>query len=318
MLKRAFVGMWVALMVLVAGPAQAQGGNLKPIRLMYQTTAFGAPIIVALEKGWYEQALNKVGYTLKTSTATFGPPIVEAMAAGQVDIGELGVAPHVVAVARGLPIKAVVTTNIAGESVMVSKDSPIKTIKDLKGKKIAIPGKGTMQDFIIRRALVANGMTPADVTWIEMSPADMSTSLLRNQIDAAVLWEPWTARLELQGARMLKSGQDIWPDHDNQLISVTSAAIRDDQPAVRAFVEQTIRGIHYIMDNPDESITLTAKHLGLEREVVAKAWTNMIRRRSGAPNPQSLQEFVNALHEWGYVKRPVTAQDLIDTRFLGH
>lgn len=318
MSRRVLLGMAFALASVVTGFAQAQGGNLKPIRLMYQTTAFGAPIIVALEKGWYEQALNKVGYTLKTSTATFGPPIVEAMAAGQVDIGELGVAPHVVAVARGLPIKAVVTTNIAGESVMLPKDSSVKSIKDLKGKKVAIPAKGTMQDFIIRRALTANGMTPADVTWIEMSPADMSTSLQRNQIDAAVLWEPWTARLLLQGARMLKSGQEIWPDHDNQLISVTAAAIQDHEPAVRAFVQQTIRGLEYVMDNPDESITITAKHLGLEREVVAKAWANMIRRRSGAPNPQSLQEFVNALREWGYVKRQVTSQDLIDTRFLAH
>jgi NitT/TauT family transport system substrate-binding protein len=240
------------------------------------------------------------------------------MAAGQVDIGELGVAPHVVAVARGLPLKAVVTTNIGGESVMVAKNSTIKSIKDLKGKKIAIPAKGTMQDFIIRRALAQNGLTPADVTWIELSPADMSTSLLRDQIDAAVLWEPWTARLLLQGAPMLESGQQIWPDHDNQLISVTAAAMRDHEPAVRAFVEQTVRGLQYIMDHPDESITITAKHLGLEREVVAKAWGNMIRRRSGEPNPQSLQEFVKALHEWGYIKREPTTEDLIDTRFLPH
>jgi len=316
MFKRVLVAFSLGAMALAGTVASAT--DLKPIRLMYQTTTFGAPIIVALEKGWYEQALNKVGYTLKTNTATFGPPIVEAMAAGQVDIGELGVAPHVVAVARGLPIKAVVTTNIAGESVMVSKDSPINSIKDLKGKKIAIPAKGTMQDFIIRRALAQNGLTPADVTWIELSPADMSTSLLRRQIDAGVLWEPWTARLLLNGGRMLESGQQIWPDHDNQLISVTTAAIRDDEPAVRAFVEQTVRGLQYVMDHPDESITITAQHLGLDREVVAKAWGNMIRRRSGQPNPQSLQDFVKALQEWGYIKRAPTTQDLIDTRFLPH
>jgi NitT/TauT family transport system substrate-binding protein len=315
-MKRALLGLCLALSMIVGSNARAQS-DLKPIRLMYQTTTFGAPIIVALEKGWYEQALNKVGYTLKTSTATFGPPIVEALAAGQVDIGELGVAPHVVAVARGLPIKAVVTTNIAGESIMVSRDSPIKSVKQLAGKKVAIPGKGTMQDFIVRRALAANGMSPGDVMWVEMSPADMSTSLLRNQIDAAVLWEPWTARLVLQGARVLQSGQDVWPNHDNQLISVTGAAIRDHEPAVRAFVEQTVRGLQYIMDNPDESITITARHLGLDRDIVAKAWTMMIRRRSGAPNPESMQEFVNALREWGYVKRPVSSSDLIDTRFLG-
>jgi len=300
-----------------AGTTFAQSRELKPIRLMYQTTAFGAPIIVALEKGWYEQALNKVGYTLKTSTAIFGPPIVEAMAAGQVDIGELGVAPHVVAVSRGLPLKAVITTNIAGESIMVNRDSTFKSFKELKGKKIAIPAKGNMQDFIIRRALLANGLNPAsDVTWVELSPADMSTSLDRKQIDAAVLWEPWTARLVLQGHRVLASGQDVWPDHDNQLISVTAAAIKDHEPAVRAFVEQTLRGLDYVLANPDDSISITARHLGLERPVIAESWKMMIRRPSGEPNAKSLQEFADALLEWGYIKRKIGEQDMIDRRFL--
>lgn len=316
-MKKALIWVCLVVSIVLIGSTETQARDLKPIRFMYQTSAFGAPIFVALEKGWYEQALNKIGYTLKTSTALFGPPIVEAMAAGQVDIGELGVAPHVVAVARGLPIKAVVTTNIAGESIMVPRDSPVKELKQLMGKKISIPGKGTMQDFIIRRALVGAGLNPdADVKWVELSPADMSVMLERKQIDAAVLWEPWTARLALQGQRVLASGQDVWPDHDNQLISVTEAAIRDDEPAVRVFVEQTLRGLAYIMDNPDESITITARHLGLEREVIAKSWPMMIRRRSGVPNAASLQEFADALYKWGYIKRKINSRDMIDTRFL--
>ena len=81
-MKRSWAWLVFLAFLTFASTAFAQGRELKPIRLMYQTTAFGAPIFVALEKGWYEQALNKVGYTLKTSSAIFGPPIVEAMAAG--------------------------------------------------------------------------------------------------------------------------------------------------------------------------------------------------------------------------------------------
>lgn len=306
-----------ALTAVFTANAPVCAAELKPIRLMYQTTAFGAPIIVALEKGWYEEALNKVGYTLKTATAVFGPPIVEAMAAGQVDIGELGVAPHVVAVGRGLPIKAVVTTNIAGEAVMVGGNSPVKSIKDLAGKKIAIPAKGNMQDFIIRRALIGAGLDPnKDVSWVELSPADMSTAIEREQVDAGVLWEPWTARLILQGQRLLVSGQEVWPDHDNQLISVTEDAIKNHAPAVKAFVEQTLRGLGYVLDHPDESITITANYLGLERPVVAQSWKMMIRRRSGVPNAASLQEFADALRQWGYLKRKIGESDMIDYRFV--
>ena len=313
---KVIAGALLAACVLCAGSAGAQSRELKPIRLMYQTTAFGAPILVAIDKGWYEEALNKVGYTLKISTATFGPPVLEAMAAGQIDIGELGASPFVVGFARGLPIKAVLATNISGESIMVHRDSPIKSIKDLAGKKIAINGKGTMMDFIVRRALAANGVKSGDVTWVELSAPDSSTALDRNQIDAAALFEPWTARLQLQGHRMIATGQEIWPNHDNQLITATTAAIRDHEPAVRAFIEQTIRGIAYIMDNPEDSITITARRLGIERDIIARSWPNMIRRRSGAPNAEGLQEFINALREWNYVKTPVTAKDGIDTRFL--
>lgn len=318
-MKRYFMVISAAMALLLSGGLALRSAELKPIRLMYQTTTFGAPIFVALEKGWYEEALNKVGYTLKTSSAIFGPPIVEAMAAGQVDIGELGVAPHVVAVGRGLPIRALVTTNIAGESIMINRDSPVRSIKDLIGKKIAIPAKGGMQDFIIRRALAGAGLDPnKDVTWIELSPADMSTSLERGQVDAAVLWEPWTARLVLQGQRLLATGQDIWPDHDNQLISATDAVIKNDAPAVQAFVDQTLRGLSYILDHPDEGITITARHLGLEREVVAESWKTMIRRRSGVPNAASIQEFADALYEWGYIKRKVGERDIVDYRFVRH
>lgn len=313
---KAIVGVCLAVCTLFAGGVQAQGRELKPIRLMYQTTAFGAPILVAIEKGWYEQALNKVGYTLKISTATFGPPVLEAMAAGQIDIGELGASPFVVGFARGLPIKAVLATNISGESIMVHRDSPIRSIKDLAGKKIAINGKGTMMDFIMRRALAANGLKSGDVTWIELSAPDSSTALDRKQIDAAALFEPWTARLQMQGHRMIATGQEIWPNHDNQLITATTAAIRDHEPAVRVFVEQTIRGIEYIMDNPEDAITVTARRLGVERDIIARSWSNMIRRRSGAPNAEGLQDFINALREWNYVKKPVAAKDGIDTRFL--
>jgi len=316
-MQRNLVALCVLTAFLLGGSANA--ADRKPIRLMYQTTAFGAPIIVALEKGWYEESLNKAGYTLNTSTAVFGPPIVEAMAAGQVDIGEIGVAPHVVAVGRGLPIKAVLTTNIAGESIMVHRSSEVTSIKKLRGKKIAIPARGNMQDFIIRRALLSEGLNPStDVQWVELSPADMSTSLDRQQIDAAVLWEPWTARLVLQGHRVLKSGQEVWPDHDNQLISVTDAAIKNDPAAVQAFVDQTVRGLAYILDNAEESISITARHLGLERAIVAESWKNMIRRRSGVPNAQSLQEFADALLQWGYMKRKISEAEMIDYRMVKH
>ena len=303
------------LLVAVAStPATAQE---KVIRFAHQKNLFMAPVFVAIEKGWFDEALGKVGYKMERHEINIGPAVAEAMAAGKIDVGQLGVAVIVTAAGRGLPAKIVVNTGISGEGVVVRADSGITKMADLRGKTIAIPAKGNMQDFIVRRGLEKVGLDPAkDVKFLEIAGPDQKQALMSKLVDAITLWEPLVTDAVLGGGRLLATGQEIFPGHDNDSICATTQAIEKEPEAVRAIVETVVRAQQWTMDHPEEAKTISAKYLGLPRATVDASWKNVFRRRDGRPSAASTQEFADFLYQWGYIKTKLQAKDLIDDEFL--
>jgi NitT/TauT family transport system substrate-binding protein len=216
-----------------------------------------------------------------------------------------------------LPAKIVVNTGIAGEGVVVRSDSRITGMADLRGKTIAIPAKGNMQDFVVRRGLEKAGLDPAkDVKFVEIAAPDQKQALNGNLVDAITLWEPLVTDALLGGGRLLATGQDIYPGHDNDTISATVQAINNHSDAVRAIVQTVVHAQQWVIDNPEEAKTIAAKYLGVPQPTIDAAWKNVFRRRDGRPSADYTQEFADFLYKWGYIKTNVTAANLIDGQFL--
>ena len=313
-MKRIALGISAAVALASSADVSAQD---KTIRFMYQLSLFGAPQFIAIKKGWYEEELKRVGYKVEYSSTMGGNPILEAMAAGKVDYGELGTSVAVTGIGRGVPLKIVMTTNIGGESIVVPASSKIKSLSELKGLKVGIQGKGTMQDFILRKALNDNNIPVSQVEIVEIPAAQLAGTLERGQVDAATLWEPVASNLVVSGkGRVLAYGQKIWPNHDNQSPSATDKAIKDHPQAVRVLVQQTVRGLHYCAENATECKQAVAERLNLPIEVIDYAWNVTTRPKDGRPNGASLEEFARKLQEWGMIKRKLAVKDLVDTRFL--
>lgn len=310
---------WVTALslLLVAWGGSSPGDEVKTIRFMYQLSLFGAPQFVAMKKGWYDEALKKVGYRVEYASTLGGNPILEAMAAGKVDYGELGTSVAVTGIGRGVPLKIVMTTNIGGESIVVPASSKVSSMSDLKGQKIGIQGKGTMQDFILRKALADNSILLSQVQIVEIPAPQLPGALERGQVDAATLWEPVASNLVLSGkGRVLAYGQDIWPNHDNQSPSATLRAIKEDPQAVRALVQQTVRGLNYCAEHADDCKQILAEKLNLPLNVIDYAWSHTLRPKDGRPNGPSVEEFAKHLYDWGMIKRKPSLNDLVDTQFL--
>ena len=289
----------------------------KTIRFAHQKNLFMAPVFVALEKGWFTEPLAKAGYKMDRKEINVGPAVAEAMAANQIDIGQMGMAVIVTSVGRGLPARIVVNTGIAGEGVVVRGDSGIAKMSELRGKTIAIPAKGNMQDFIVRRGLEKAGIDPTkDVKFVEIAAPDQKQALMAKLVDAITLWEPLVTDVVLSGGHLLASGQEIDPNHDNDTISASEEAIKNHPEAVRAIVQTVVQAQQWVMDNPEEAKTISAKYLGLPRATIDAAWKNVFRRRDGQPSLQSTQEFADFLYKWGYIKNKLTAAALIDSQFL--
>jgi len=311
---------FLVILLIAAGSGGGSAGasnQLKTIRFMYQVTLFTAPIFVAITKGWYDEALQKAGYRVQYSSTVGGNPILEAMAAGKVDFGDVGTSIAVTGIGRGVPLKIVMTTNIGGESIVVPAASKITKIAELRGHKIGIQGKGTMQDFILHKALSDNNIPLSQVQIVEIPAADLAGTLGRGQVDAATLWEPVASQLVLsKKGRVLEYGQQLWPNHDNESPSATDKAIKEDPTAVRALVQQTVRGLHYCAVQADECKKIAAEKLNLTPAVVDYAWNHTIRPKDGRPNEESLQEFAAQLKAWGMINRTLSAKDIVDTEFL--
>ncbi len=149
-------------------------------------------------------------YKVKFARFTFGPPLVQAAASGDIDLGLVGDVPPITGAAKEYGFKIVGTAHyldpkLATEDILVPKGSSIKTLKDLKGKKIAIP-QGSSAHGLALLALKSVGLTPKDVQISFLDPAAGATAFASGKVDAWSIWNPQAALAVKAGARVLAAG----------------------------------------------------------------------------------------------------------------
>lgn len=149
-------------------------------------------------------------YQVKFARFTYGPPLVQAAASGDIDLGAVGDVPPITGAAKeyGFKIVAVersLTPTQAAENIIVPKGSPIQTLAQLKGKKIAVP-QGSSAHGLVLNALKSVGLTPQDVQLDFLSPAAGATAFSSGKVDAWAIWNPQSAIAIGAGARVLAKG----------------------------------------------------------------------------------------------------------------
>lgn len=171
--------------------------------------------------------LTNLPYDIKWAEFPAAAPLAEALNAGAVDVGIIGDAPLLFALAQGAPVKAVAVdkSNPAGTAVLVGENSPLKSGQDLKSKRIAT-GKGSIGHFVALKALQQAGLSAADVQWVFLGPVDAKVALLSGSVDAWATWEPYTTQLVKTGqGHVLVSGTGLLPG--NTFLAATDATLSD-------------------------------------------------------------------------------------------
>ena len=148
-------------------------------------------------RGTLEKRLAPLGVTVKWTEFTAGPVQLEALNVGSIDFGDVGEAPPIFAQAAGAPLAYVGATvpRPASEAVLVPKGSAIKTVADLKGKKIAL-NKGSNVHYLLVKLLEKHGLTYADVNPVFLPPSDARAAFEKGSVDAWVIWDPFLAAAE--------------------------------------------------------------------------------------------------------------------------
>ncbi|HKH49475.1 MAG TPA: ABC transporter substrate-binding protein [Thermoanaerobaculia bacterium] len=168
------------------------------------------------------------------------PEIKESVIAGHLPATFM-LAPLAMAlVEQGVRVKIAYLGHRDGTALMVQKDSDILTVKDLRGKRVAIPNRFSNQYLLLRKALADQGMTTEDIELVEMPPPDMPAALYSKAVDGISSGEPFMAQTEMDGyGRVLYQAKDIWPDFISCVLVVSQKTI-DEHPD---WVQRLVDGI---------------------------------------------------------------------------
>ncbi|THF66588.1 aliphatic sulfonate ABC transporter substrate-binding protein [Pseudothauera nasutitermitis] len=228
-----------------------------------------AGILLAKEKGWVEEELKAAGRgDVKVSWFQFagGPPVNEAFASRNIDIAALGDSPAIAGHASGIDTRLVGLAYKGGgaQALLVRADSPIKSVKELKGKKVATLRGGNVHELLVL-VLAEAGLKLSDIEFINLGLQDMGTTLIKGDIDAALVWDPVFTKLESEGqARALRDGRGL-KSNLNPVIA-SAAVLKQDPEFVRAYLKALERGADFIRTQPAEAAAVLAPIFGLTPE----------------------------------------------------
>jgi NitT/TauT family transport system substrate-binding protein len=163
---------------------------------------------------------------------------------------------------QGVPIKIVYLGHRDGTAMMVHKDSDIRTIQNLSGKKIAIPNRFSNQWLIVVKALKERGMILRNVAVVEMPPPDMPAALFSRSVDAVISGEPFMAQSEMGGyGRVLFLTKDVWPEFISCVLAVPERMIQTRRADVQRLVDGIARSGKWLdrsMDHRMQAADFTA------------------------------------------------------------
>ncbi|WP_319452140.1 MULTISPECIES: ABC transporter substrate-binding protein [unclassified Mycobacterium] len=224
-------------------------------------------------------ALDGLPYKVVFSTFTSGPPQVEAATAGKIDFAITGNTPPIFGAASNAKVKVVAAYDGGGngDQVLVHTDSPITTIADLKGKRIAV-GKGSSAHGHILAQLKNAALTPADVQLVFLQPADALSAFQQREVDAWAIWDPYTAQAAEQlPVRSIGQAKDVTNGYWFGIASDQALADPKRNTALQDFLIRFEKAARWAKDHPDEWARSYAAAVGLDLTVAQVSQSRSMR-----------------------------------------
>ncbi|AJO78781.1 ABC transporter substrate-binding protein [Pseudomonas sp. MRSN 12121] len=244
-------------------------------------------------------------------------PLAEALNTGALDLGFLGDSGFLFLAAKQARVKLIGVSRQNPDTIalLVPKDSPVKTIADLKGKKVAYwPGAWSQQ--LTLRALEQAGLPEDHVAFVKLMPIDAAAALPQGSIDAFPVWEPYISQQILfSGARPILTAKNLMPGLS--AIAASTPAIDSKRGAIADFLGRLKRARAWVDSHTDQYADLWAKKANLDQNV-SRHWLRQAHMTVGPVDQQAaadLQSTADFLFKVKALPAPLATATVVDRSF---
>ena len=291
---------------LVVGVGLAQRGyaHAAPteFRVGYQKAGL---LSVAKEQGVVERRLKPLGVVVKWSEFELGPPMMDAVSTGAIDFGWVGDAPAIIAQSAGAKFVYAACMPASQHGLLVLQGSSLRSLADIKGKKVAL-ARGTSAQNVLLRLLAKAGLTYGDIVPVYLSPPNASAALSRGDVDAWVIWDPFLAQAEhRQKAHAIATTKDIV---NGNSVYVANPDFAAKYPKIlAAVIDEVTKLTEWAAQNRDKFAEVTSAALGIALDVerVAIDRTDLVVGPVMPATIAELQETADAFLKVGVISKPV-------------
>jgi len=309
MKRREFLGLSVGgAIAALSSRAEAQA-TVKEIRVGYQKTGV---LVIARQQAVLEKRFAGKQIGIKWIEFTSGPPLLEAMSTGSVDLGAVGDTPPIFAQAANANIVYVAGSPITnGQGILVPANSNIRTIADLKGKRVGFT-KGTSAHNVVIATLEKAGLTYEDITPVYLTPPDAGPAFANGSIEAWAIWDPYFAIGEKrQNGRILINASEVAKTNSFYLANrdFANAHVRETREVIDGLAEAA----RWAEANRAEVASALAAVTGVPLEVQTVA-ANRASFLIGPVTDEIVttqQAVADRFHRLGLIPKPIPVRDIV-------
>ena len=316
------LGLFLSVSLVFSGcisPSENKNENITTLRIGYQPSTHQIAEMVATDLGWWKEDLKPFGIKeVREFGFPSGPPEMQAMMSGELDIAYVGTSPPIAAIYQGMDARIVAAVNINGSDLVFGSNVAYRGPQSMANMKISTFPPGSIQDIILRKWLAENDVLVSDSDIKAMGPGDAVSAIMSSKVDAVFLPHPAPAIIEMEnkGRSEVASGE-MWPGHACCSLVISGDLIRNQSDLVEQIVRIHIKATDYVNSHPEEAAQIYANHTGQDLEMVKysiKTWDGRWISNPHLQIPSTL-EYVRSYCQENHKAQILTEEDLFDTSF---
>jgi len=312
MLRRQALQLFGSALVLGAFGNASRGAasEMKEIRIGYQKAGIST---VLKQRQSLEAVFKPQGIAIQWNEFAFGPPILEGINTGNLDFGFTGDTPPIFAQAAAANlVYAATLPNHYAEGIVVQDASPIKSLADLKGKKIGV-GKASSAHATLLYALEKAGLAYSDIEPVYLAPADALAAFARGSIDAWSIWDPYLSIVQNGKVRVLAYASDV--RQPNSFFLANKAFASNNPALLSKLLDAIAVDVRWAGEHHEEAAQAIHDASGIDLQAIRHTIdrSNFVVRPTTNADAASQQKTADLFLKIGLLPKPIKVSDIVWT-----